>query len=121
MLSVAFGAFLGVNARYIIYKKLETTNLSKNYIILIINTLSSFLLGFLFSFQEQISFLSYSNQLGLFLSVGLLGSLSTFSTFIYHLYELLIQVKFVKALKLFTISIASALLAFAIGLVLGLG
>ena len=94
VLLVSFGSAFGVSIRYIIYQKLEKINLSKNYTILFINTLSSFFLGLLFSILSHISYLSYSYKLGLFFSIGLLGSLSTFSSFIYDLYDLFIQLKF---------------------------
>ena len=112
---ISFGAVLGSNIRCIIYEKLEKINLSKNYIILLINTFSSFSLGLLLSFLPDISSLSDTSKLGLFFSIGILGSLSTFSSFIYDLYELSIELKFYRALKLFLISLISGILAFAVG------
>ncbi len=120
LLIICFGATLGANFRFIIYKLFDKFNLNKNYIILFINTFSSFCLGLFLSISSQINSLDYSYQLGLFFSIGLLGSLSTFSTFIYDLYELCIQVKFYRALKLFIISLTSGLLFFAIGFFLGM-
>ena len=120
VLLISFGAVFGVITRFIIYQKLEKINLSKNYIILFINTLSSFFLGLFFSILSHISSLSYSYYLGLFLSIGFLGSLSTFSTFIYDVYELFIRLKFYIAFKLFVISLASGVLAFALGFLLGM-
>ena len=63
----------------------------------------------------------YSYQLGLFFSIGLLGSLSTFSTFIYDLFDLFIKFNFYKALKLFILSLTSAILAFAFGFLVLIG
>ena len=120
VLLIAFGAVVGVNTRFIIYQKLEKINLSTNYILLLINTFSSFLLGLFLSILSQISTFSYSSELVLFFSIGLLGSLSTFSTFIYDLYELCIQLKFYRALKLFIISLISGILLFAVGFLLGI-
>ena len=117
---ISFGAVVGANTRFIIYKILEKLNLGKNYIILVINTFSSFFLGFILSFLSQISPLSYSYKLGLFFSVGLLGSLSTFSTFIYDLYKLFIELKFYRVFKLFIISLTSGILSFAFGFLLGM-
>ena len=120
VLLISLGGVLGANIRFLIYKKFDRINLSKNLIILIINTLSSFSLGLFLSFSSQINSLSYSSKLGLFLSIGLLGSLSTFSGFIYDLYELFIQLKFYIAFKLFIISLTSGLIAFAVGFLLGM-
>ena len=120
LLIISFGAVFGVSTRFIIYQKLNKINVSKNYIILVINTLSSFFLGLLFSILSHISSLSYSYHLGLFFSIGFLGSLSTFSTFVYDLYQCFIKSKFYKAFKLFIISLASGVFAFALGFLLGM-
>ena len=47
ILLVSFGAILGANIRFIIYKKLEKIKFNKNYIILLINTFSSFFSWFI--------------------------------------------------------------------------
>ena len=120
LILVAFGAVFGANTRYIIYRKLDKLNLNKNYIILLINTFSSFCIGFFSSILSNNSAVIYSYQFVLFFSIGLLGSLSTFSTFIYDLYELFIKFKFFKALNLFIISMTLGILALAIGFVLGM-
>ena len=112
---ITFGAVLGANTRFIIYQKLEKIYLSNNHIILVINTFSSFLLGLFLSFSSQIDSFTYSYQAGLFFSIGLLGSLSTFSTFIDDLYNLLIQLEFYRALRLFITSLTLGLLSFAAG------
>tara|TARA_Y100001968_G_scaffold269705_1_gene260610 strand:- start:99 stop:488 length:390 start_codon:yes stop_codon:yes gene_type:complete len=119
ILLISIGAVFGANTRFFIYKKLVKANLNKNYIILIINIFASFFLGVFISTLSRISSLSYSNQLGLFFSIGLLGSLSTFSTFIYDLFELLIQLKFYRAFKLFIISLTSGLVSFVFGYLIG--
>ena len=120
ILLITIGSVLGANTRFIIYKKLENKKLNKNYIILVINVFSSFLLGLFLSILSQISSLSYSYQLGLFFSIGLLGSLSTFSTFIYDVYDLFKKVKFYRAFKLLIISLTLGILFFSIGFLLGI-
>ena len=114
-LLIAFGSVLGANTRFIIYQKLEKINFAKNYIILVINSLSSFLLGLFISILSHNSSASYSYQSGLFFSIGLLGSFSSFSTFIYDLYNLFIKLEFYRALRLFTISLTLGILSFAAG------
>ena len=114
-LLISVGAVFGVNARFLIYKKLEIINLSKQYVISLINILASFFLGVFISILPQINSLSYSYELGLFFSIGFLGSFSTFSTFIYDLYDLIIQLKFYRALILLIISLALGILAFSVG------
>tara|TARA_Y100001968_G_scaffold302072_1_gene314986 strand:+ start:216 stop:587 length:372 start_codon:yes stop_codon:yes gene_type:complete len=119
ILLITLGALLGSNLRYLVYKRLQKIDLSENSIILFINTLSSFTLGLFLSILPQSRFLGYSYQLGLFFSIGLLGSLSTFSTFIYHIYELFSSFKFYRAFKLSIISLTSGLLSFSFGFLLG--
>ena len=119
-LLITIGAIFGANARFIIYKKLYKVNFDRNSITLVINTMSSFCLGFFLSTTSHISSLNYTYKLGLFFSIGLLGSLSTFSTFIYDLYELLIALKFARAFKLFINSLILGILAFVFGILLAL-
>ena len=115
VLLITFGAVLGANTRFTISQKLEKINSSNNHIILLINTFSSFLLGLFLSILSRIDSFSYSYQLGLFFSIGLLGSLSSFSTFIYDLYNLFIKLEFYKTLRLFIISLTLGILSFAVG------
>ena len=115
VLLIGFGAVIGVNIRLLIYNKLEKINLSKNFIILLINIFSSFCLGFYSSYVSRIGSLSYSYKFGLFFSIGLLGSLSTFSTFIYDLYDLILQLKFYKAFELCIISLTLGIVALGFG------
>ena len=120
ILLITIGSILGANTRFIIYKQLEKKKLNKNYIILVINIFSSFLLGLFLSVLSRNSSLIYSYQLVLFFSIGLLGSLSTFSTFIYDVYDLFKKFKFYRAFKLLTISLTLGILFFSIGFLLGI-
>ena len=120
VLLISLGSSFGVNIRFIVYKLLDKKKLNKNFIIFLINIFSCFFLGLCVSLLSKTHSLAYSYELGLFFSIGLLGSLSTFSTFIYNLYYLFIQLKFFRALKLFTISLISGILFFAVGFSLGM-
>ena len=119
ILLVSIGAILGANLRFIIFNKLKNLNLSKYFNVLIINTFSSFFLGFFVSILPGISSYNFSNQLLVFCSIGFLGSLSTFSTFVYDLFELSLQLKFSRALNLFLISLPLGIIALASGFFLG--
>ena len=118
-LLVSFGAVLGANIRFIIYKRFEQINLSSSSSILIINTLASFFLGLFFSLLPNISDYKFSYQLVLFVSIGFLGSLSTLSSFIYDLFDLFSQYKFFRALKLLVLSLSLGLIALAFGTFIG--
>jgi len=119
ILFISLGAILGANTRFKIYTKLEKLNLSKDLLILIINTFASFLLGLFLSIFEQFSSFVYSYQLILFFSIGFLGSLSTFSSFVYDLFDLFLQLRFSRVLNLFIISVSLGIIAFAFGFFLG--
>ena len=49
-LLITIGAIFGANARFILYKKLGKVNFDRNSIILVINTMSSFCLGFFINY-----------------------------------------------------------------------
>ena len=119
ILFVSIGAILGANSRFRIHNKLEKLNLNKYSLILIINTFASFSLGLFLSLSEQFRAFNYYYQLVLFFSIGFVGSLSTFSSFVYDLFDLCLQSEFVRALKLFIISVSTGIIAFALGLFLG--
>ena len=116
---VSFGAILGANTRFIIFKKFERINLSMDICILTINILANFCLGLLLSFLTGIESYDFSYKLALFFIIGFIGSLSTFSTFIYDLFYLFLQNKFFRALKLFALSFSLGIIALALGFLLG--
>ncbi len=116
---VSIGAVLGVNSRFLIYQKLKEMNINGNFLIFVINTFSSFLLGFFISILSKITSVNVSSQLLLFFVIGFIGSLSTFSTFIYDLFELYREYKLLKALKLFIFSVSLGTSALALGSLFG--
>ncbi len=116
---VSIGAVLGANTRFKLSNKLESLNLNKNFIILIINTFASFCLGLFLSLIEKFGYFIYSYQSVLFFSIGFLGSLSTFSSFVYDLFDLCLQLKFSRALKLFIISLSLGIIGFGFGFLIG--
>tara|TARA_Y100001968_G_scaffold324138_1_gene362912 strand:+ start:430 stop:804 length:375 start_codon:yes stop_codon:yes gene_type:complete len=112
---VSFGAIFGANTRFLIYRNFEKLNLRKEYLILIINTFSSFCLGLFLAALPKINSLYLFNKLLLFFSIGFLGSLSTFSTFVYDVFDLFKQFKFSRAFKLLILSWSLGILALACG------
>ena len=112
---ISFGAILGANTRFIIYRKLQKRDINKNLIVLIINTFASFALGFFLSVLWDIKFINSPSQLMLLISVGFLGSLSTFSTFVYDLFDLVLKFKFLTALRLLFISSTLGIIALGLG------
>ena len=112
---VSLGSILGANIRFKFHNKLEQLRVRKGYLILTINTFASFLLGLLLSIIDKFNPFIYSDQLVLFFSIGFLGSLSTFSSFVYDLFDLCMQLNFLRALKLFMISVSFGIISFAFG------
>ena len=104
---VSIGAVFGANVRFVIYKKFQEININGYYIILFINSFSSFLLGLFVSVLSNIVFLNFTSQLVLIFSIGFLGSLSTFSTFVYDLFNSSLKIKFFRALKSLSLGIIS--------------
>ena len=119
ILLVSIGAILGANLRFKIQNKLEKINISKDFVVLIINTFASFCLGLFLSLVDQLRAFTSYYQLVLFFSIGFLGSLSTFSSFVYDLFDLFLQLKFFRALRLFIMSASVGIIAFSFGLFLG--
>ena len=109
VLVISLGAILGANTRFKISNDLEKLNLSKDLIILIINTFSSFFLGLFLSLIKYFASFVYSYQLVLFFVIGFLGCFSTFSSFVYDLFDLCLQLKFSRALNIFSVSMYSFL------------
>tara|TARA_Y100001968_G_scaffold41774_1_gene31836 strand:+ start:187 stop:543 length:357 start_codon:yes stop_codon:yes gene_type:complete len=116
---VSIGAVFGANSRFIIYQKLKEININENFIILLINISSSFLLGLFISVFSKLVFFNFSSQIVLFFLIGFLGSLSTFSTFVYDLFDSFIKLKFFRALKLFALSFSLGIIAVALGALVG--
>ena len=104
---VSIGAVFGANVRFVIYQKFKEININGYYIILFINSFSSFLLGLFVSVLTKIVFLNFTSQLVLLFSIGFLGSLSTFSTFVYDLFDSSLKIKFFRALKSLSLGIIS--------------
>ncbi len=95
-LFVGIGAVCGSILRVIIIDCLNHLYAKKNIGILIVNTLSSFLLGVYFSFYLKEGMSNYYESINLFICIGFLGSLSTFSSFIIELLNYLLKKKWKK-------------------------
>tara|TARA_B100000579_G_C22760302_1_gene818610 strand:- start:648 stop:1022 length:375 start_codon:yes stop_codon:yes gene_type:complete len=118
-LLVSVGAILGANTRFFIYKKLEKNHHSRDYRILIINTFASFSLGIFLSILPRLNSYEFSYELVLFVLIGFFGSLSTFSSFVYELFDLFVSFKYLRAFKLYIISLALGIIALLFGFFVG--
>ena len=116
---ITIGAVFGVNSRFLIYQKFKEMNINGEFSIFLINTFSSFFLGFFISISSKITSLNVSSQLVLFFVIGFIGSLSTFSTFIYDLFDLVLKLNFFRAFNLLIFSLSLGIVSLAFGFLLG--
>jgi CrcB protein len=77
--AVGVGGFLGALSRYLITKAVNAAGFSPPIGTLTSNVIAGFLIGFIVGLERYSG--SVDRNVKLFLTVGLLGGLSTFSTF----------------------------------------
>jgi len=114
---IGFGGFLGSVLRYLLKELLQTVGGGFPLGTLIVNILGSFLLGFLVSIMENKYFLT--EDIRLFLKVGLLGGFTTMSTFSYDSYRMIEKKDFGLFLMNVGGTITLTLLAVFFGIKLG--
>ena len=119
ILLVSAGSILGANIRYFIFQKLDNFFIKNELKTVIINILSSFLLGFFSAIITNEIYSAYSYQIVLLVIIGFLGSFSTFSSFIYDLFQLSCKVKFLNLIKNLTFSLVFGLFSLSIGFFFG--
>ena len=107
---LALGAILGSLLRFLIIYKWQQNYITGELRIILINSIASFLLGFIVSFEHRLQDSSYS-PLIFFLTVGLLGSLSTFSTFILELIHILLSYRWRQFFRLSLTGLCGGFLA----------
>jgi fluoride exporter len=77
---VGLGGFLGSSARYLIQKFFaENTQNLFPFSTLIINIIGCFLIGLIIGYSDKTNI--FTNEMRLFLTVGICGGFTTFSTF----------------------------------------
>ena len=79
MVYVGAGGFLGAVFRCLIYRAFSVVNKGLPWGTLLVNILGSFILAYIYTFSVER--LAWSDNVKLFLGVGLLGAFTTFSTF----------------------------------------
>lgn len=110
---VSIGGAIGAVLRYQVFVSLPIINFP--LATFVVNIVGSFFMGFLFPFLQENML---SPNLRFFLTVGLLGALTTFSTYAMDLLQLLLQKQYKLALLYFFLSnsITVLLAAFGFGL-----
>lgn len=96
MLLALGGAFGACLRYYLTQESIKWFGKGFPFGILALNVVGSFLLGLLYTYCEQHE--SVSQNVKLFIGVGILGSLTTFSTFSYETLVLFNQSEYLKAL-----------------------
>ena len=111
---LALGAILGSLLRFLIIYKWQQNYITGELRIILINSIASFLLGFIVSFEHRLQDSSYS-PLIFFLTVGLLGSLSTFSSFLWEVFDNFRKHNLTKGLSIIFTSIIGGLIFAFVG------
>ena len=116
---VSAGSIIGANMRYFIFQKLDKFFIKSELKTVIINILSSFLLGFFSAIFTNEIYSAYSYQIVLLVVIGFLGSLSTFSSFVYDLFQLSCRFQFTNLIKTCAFSLVFGIFALSIGFFFG--
>jgi CrcB protein len=112
--AIALGGAIGAVARYLLaLRAYAALGLGLPYGTLTVNLLGALLLGVITGLVEERGALG--PQARAFLTIGLLGGMTTFSTFTYETWELMRDGESAGALANVAVSLAGALLLFAAG------
>ena len=115
VLSIAFGGALGALARYFLSKNIDVlTSSNFPYGILICNIFGSLLLGILYEFSSKGLF--FSENIKIFIQVGVLGSFTTFSAFSLEAYLMIEKGDYSIAAIFIILSVVLSIM----GLILGI-
>ena len=115
ILSIAFGGAIGAVSRYMLSSAIQ--NISGNsfpYGMLLCNILGSMILGILYDSLSKGSL--FSDNIKLFIQVGILGSFTTFSAFSFETIDLLTNNKLLLSLMYIILSLVLCLIAAYVGL-----
>lgn len=114
ILSVGLGGFLGAISRYII--SMQASRLFTGRIpigTLFVNILGGLLIGFILELNSKTNVIS--PQMKLFLTIGLMGGLTTFSTFSYETVGLFSDGSYISAMVNIILNVILSLIGVVIG------
>ena len=116
---ISIGAALGAYFRMQVHH-FAGLLFSRKYLgTIIINNLSTFLLGLIISYNIKNDFFELYQSYRLAICVGFLGSLSTFSTFVIELLDSLFKKKWTQFFLIYCLSIFGGMFAAFIGYKIG--
>ncbi len=121
ILLVSIGASIGAFLRFQIIENIQNIYKQKykQYSILIVNILATFLLGYLSSDSRFLYLRKDSSLMFLFLSIGFLGSLSTFSSFMKDLLICFLNKNFYEFFRISFLSLFGSFFVCFLGYKLG--
>ena len=112
LLLISIGSILGCWLRFIFVRLIKKRRSLKNYSIIIVNTIATFFVGLLYSYQVEWYFHSELSWIKTFLMIGFFGSLGTFSAFVFEIFDIIfIKKKLLLGLKVLTVSLLMGLIA----------
>lgn len=114
IIAIAVGGAIGAVARYLIAVRVyEMLGIGFPYGTLAVNLLGTFALGVVLALVEDRG--AFGPETRSFLSIGLLGGMTTFSTFAYESWDLARDGETLRAALNIGVSVAGALVAFSLG------
>ena len=113
--TISSGSLLGANLRYILITRFYSINLSKSRRLIVINLISSGILGISLSLKNYNNSIIYRDLIILFL-IAFSGGFSTFATFINDLFKLSIKSKYYDIAIIIFLSVFLGLISISLGL-----
>jgi len=110
LLIVGAGGFLGSVARYMTSRFIQDNlNLSFPIGTLVVNVVGCFILGVIYGFMDKGEV--FSQEMRVFLTIGICGGFTTFSTFAYENVSLLRDGNFIQSALYIALSVFAGIIA----------
>ena len=110
LLIVGAGGFLGSVARYMTSRFIQDNlNLSFPIGTLVVNVVGCFILGVIYGFMDKGEV--FSQEMWVFLTIGICGGFTTFSTFAYENVSLLRDGNFIQSALYIALSVFAGIIA----------
>ena len=104
ILSIAIGGAIGTTSRYILSNAIQGLSSSPfPYGMLVCNILGSIILGILYDSLAKVDF--FSDNMKVFLQVGILSSFTTFSAFSFEVFIMFEKADYISAVTFILLSV----------------
>jgi fluoride exporter len=104
ILYIAIGGAIGATSRYVLSNAIQTLSSSPfPYGMLVCNILGSIILGILYDSLAKVDF--FSDNMKVFLQVGILSSFTTFSAFSFEVFIMFEKADYISAVTFILLSV----------------